>query len=168
MLSNKIVFIALFVSNGLFLIGCSNPKREGAAPAIHVVDPSQPYAGIRYNNVAIIDKSLQDWSNPKNKFLFWDTDESKKNYGKISVESTNSRTTETGTLEAWAILRNRTDYPLQIEGRITFFNADKVPCEDPTAWQRVYLQPNAVEKFSGFSTKTGEVLYYYIEIREGR
>jgi len=168
MLSNKVVFIALLVFNGLFIIGCPNPKREGAAPAIRVDDPSQPYAGIRYNSVAIIDKSLQDWSNPKNKFLFWDTDESKKNYGKISVESTNSRRTETGTLEAWAVLRNRTNYPLQIEGRITFFDADKVPCEEPTTWQRVYLQPNAVEKYSEFSTKTQEVSFYYIEIREGR
>lgn len=152
----------------VLLLGCPNPQREGAAPGIRVNDPSQPYAAIQYNSVAIIDKSLQDWSNPKNKFLFWDTDESKKNYSKLSVESTNSRRSDTGTLEAWAVLRNRTNHPLQVEGRITFFDRDKVPCEEPSAWQRVYLQPNSVGKYSESSMETHDVSYYYIEIREGR
>jgi hypothetical protein len=168
MLSNKIVFIAVLVFNGLFLIGCPNPERVGPAPGTRIDHPSQPHAGIRYNGVAIIDKSLQDWSHPKNKFILWDTDESNKNYGLISVDSTNSRRTETGTLEAWAVLQNRTNSPLQIEGRITFFDKDKVSCEAPTAWQKVFLQPNSLEKYGDFSTKTQEVSYYYIEIREGR
>jgi uncharacterized protein YcfL len=71
-------------------------------------------------------------------------------------------------LEAWAVLQNRTNSPLQIEGRITFFDKDKVSCEAPTAWQKVFLQPNSLEKYGDFSTKTQEVSYYYIEIREGR
>lgn len=146
----------------------SSLRREGAAPGIHVDDPSQPYAKIRYNSVGIIDKSLQDWSYPQKKFLFWRVEEDRRNVGKIAVESTNSRRTPTGTLEAWAIIRNRTNHPLQIEGRTTFFDREQVPCEQPTAWQRLFLQPNSVVTYKEFSTKVHTVNYYYIEIREGR
>ena len=75
------------------LLGCQEElakKREGAAPGIRVEDSRQPYAQIRYNSVGIIDKSLQDWSHPRKKFLFWEVEESEKNVGKIAVESTNT------------------------------------------------------------------------------
>jgi hypothetical protein len=143
-------------------------RREGAAPGVRVDDARQPYAKIRYNSVGILDKSLQDWSYPRKKFLFWEVEEDERNVGKIAVESTNSRRTATGTLEAWAVIRNRTNNPLQIEGRTTYFDKDKVPCEEPTAWQRLFLQPNSVGTYKDFSTKVHEVNYYYIEIREGR
>ena len=53
----------------------------------------------------------------------------------------------------WAVLRNRTDYPLQIEGRSQFFDADQVPIEEPSAWKRVHLPPNAVGTYRESSTK---------------
>jgi hypothetical protein len=172
MISHKsFMLYVLLLCSGFVLLGCQEElanKREGAAPGIRVEDPRQPYAQTRYNSVAIIDKSLQDWSHPRKKFLFWEVEESEKNVGKIAAESTNSRRTSTGTLEVWAVIRNRTNYPLQIEGRTTFFDRDKVPCEEPTAWQRLYLQPNSAVTYRDFSTKLHEVNYYYIEIREGR
>lgn len=167
----QVVLSAFLLCFSLILLGCQNnlaKKREGAAPGIRVEDSRQPYAQIRYNSVGILDKSLQDWSYPRKKFLFWEVEENRRNVGKIAVESTNSRRTPTGTLEAWAVIRNRTNYSLQIEGRTTFFDRDKVPCEEPTAWQRVFLQPNSVATYKDSSTKIHEVNYYYIEIREGR
>jgi hypothetical protein len=148
--------------------GCTNVNvHEGAAPGVRV-----PEVGIRYNSVGIIDKSLQDWTGPvfdppESSMFNGDRKEHDKK-SKIAVESTDSKRTATGTLEAWAVLRNRTDYPLQIEGRTTFFDASKSPAENPTAWQRVMLPPQAVGTYRDYSTKTDEVNYYYIEIREGR
>jgi hypothetical protein len=165
------VLIMLLLAAAFVLSGCEEDvsrRWEGPAPGVKVDDPTQPYATIRYNTAVILDKSLQDWSYKPKKFLFWETEEDRRNVGKIAVESTGSKRTPTGTLEAYAVIRNRTNYPLQIEARTTYFDQDKVPCEQPTAWQRVFLQPNAVNTYKECSTKVQEVAYYYIEIREGR
>ncbi len=142
---------------GGVLYGCAKEVGEGPGPGVRVRDDAAPYARIRYNTVVILDKSLEDWRPP---------DSRKK--GKIAVEETSARRTETGTVEAWAVLRNRTDHPLQLEGRAHFFDKDKAPVEGPTAWQRVFLPAQGVGTYKEKSTKVMEVGYYYIEIREGR
>ena len=164
-LTNTFNYITAIV---LFATGCSTVDiREGAAPGVRV-----PEVGIRYNSVGIIDKSLQDWGGPvfdppwSSMFVGGRKERDKKS--KIAVESTDAKRTPTGTLEVWTVLRNRTDSPLQIEGRTTFFDAGKAPVEKPSAWQRVMLPPQSVATYRDYSTKTDDVSYYYIEIREGR
>jgi len=116
---------------------------EGTAPPIHIKDPA---TSVRWNSVGILDDSIAK---------------------KIAVEQTNSRRTPTNTLEVWAQLRNRTDYPLQVEARVQFFDANKAPIEGPTSWKRIYLPANSIATYSMFSTRI-DVSYYYIEIREGK
>ena len=158
----KLVCIAAMV----VLAGCTTTiVSEGPAPGMKVESPSPYSAGVRMNAVAILDKSLQRW------YIFENTmtgsiERGKK--GKIAVESTGARRSPTGTLEAWTLLRNRTDYPLQVEGRVQFFDANKAPLEGPTSWQRIMLPANSVSSYSEFSTKVHDIAYYYIEIREGR
>ncbi|MFH0965037.1 MAG: hypothetical protein V2A58_13640 [Planctomycetota bacterium] len=143
----------LCVLFALLLAGCATTTiDEGPAPAVNV-----PAVPPRLNTAVIVDKSLQNWAGGE-----------KDKYAKVAVEATNSRRTPTGTLEVWAELRNRTDYPLQVEARVQFFDADRSPVEGPSAWQRVFLPPRAVETYREFSTNVYDVNYYYIEIREGR
>jgi len=139
------------------LSGCTTVIQEGAAPGVRVQDERAPQAGIRLNTVNIIDDHLQKWQGKE-----------EERWSKITVESTNSRRTPTGTLEVWGVLRNRTDYPLQVEGRTTFFDQYEVPVEKPTAWRRIMLPPNGITAYKEFSTRMDEVAFYYIEIREGR
>ena len=151
MLKTKIIFIILITSS-LYFTGCKILEvNEGAAPGVRVNEPGEPQAGIRFNTVNIIDKSLQ---------------ENKK--GKIAIESTNSSRTPTGTLEVWVLIRNRTDFPLELEGRTQFFDEFEVPVEGPTKWNRIFLPPNSVTTYKAISTSTVEIKYYYVEIREGR
>lgn len=138
-MKEKIKFASVVFFVSLFVTGCA---REGARPGVRVKDPN---VGIHYNSVGILDKSL-----------------------KIAVESSNSKRSPTGTLKVWAVLRNRTDKPMQVEGRTQFFDGDKVPVEDPTAWKRIFLSPQSIGTYSEYSTNVKEVGYYYIEIREGR
>lgn len=159
------IFLIIFAAACLLNVSCTDVT-EGPAPGVRVQDPRAPYTTIRYNNVAIIDRSLQNWPAQKGEIFGWPV-EHKGKKGKIAVESQGARRTATGTLEVWAALRNRTDYPLQIEGRVQFFDRDKVPVEGPTAWQRVQLPPNSVATYKENSTKV-DVAYYYTEIREGR
>ena len=133
--------------------GCTTVDiREGAAPGVRV-----PERGIRLNSVVIIDESLQNWDG-----------KAKGKYGKIAVEATNSRRTETGTLEAWATLRNRTSHPLQLEARTHFLDKTQAPLEGPTAWQRVHLPAKSLASYKECSTLVEGIGYYYIEVREGR
>jgi hypothetical protein len=150
----------LWIAIGLLatlLAGCSTVVQEGAAPGVRVRNDRAPQAGIRLNTVQIIDDGLQQWQGSDS-----------ERWSKISVESTNSRRTATGTLEVWGVLRNRTDFPLQLEGRTTFFDQYQVPAEKPTAWRRVMLPPNGVAAYKELSVGTNDIAYYYIEIREGR
>ena len=152
------VLTALTAAAAALLPACETVNvREGPAPGVRVQDPLAPYATVRMNSVAIVDKSLQNWHG----------DESGKR-SKIAVEGTNAKRTATGTLQVWAMLRNRTDHPLQIEGRAQFFDESQAPLEGPTAWQRVSLPANSVATYRENSTHTDRVAYYYIEVREGR
>jgi len=160
MIRKMATLLGWLIIAGLIVTGCSKTNvdvREGAAPGVRVDDDRAPYARVRMNTVNILDKSLQNWQGS-----------SKEKRGKIAVEANNARRTATGTLEVWATLRNRTDFPLQIEGRTQFFDRDQAPIEGPTAWQRVHLPPNSVATYKESSTNINDVAYYYIEIREGR
>ncbi len=137
----------------LSLTGCvqENYIKEGPAPGISIHNANAPYATLRLNSVAILDRSLQS-----------------ERSGKLAIESTTSRRTPTDTLEAIAVIRNRTNNQQVIEARVQFFDAAGVPLEGPTAWKRIFLDPNGISAYREFSVRTGDVANYYIEIREAR
>ena len=154
------LLIGVVAAGALASVACKTETvdvREGPAPGVRVRSDMAPDATLRMDSVVILDRSLQDWKGGDG-----------RKRGKIAVEKTDARRTETGTVEAWAILRNRTDHPLQIEGRTQFFDESQAPLEGPSAWQRVQLPPNSVATYRENSTNTDRVKHYYIEIREGR
>jgi hypothetical protein len=149
------------VAVGLFS-GCVQNVKEGASPGIRVDDDM---VRVRMNSVAILDRELQVTYVNENSMT------GSKEYGhasKVAVESSGGRRTATGTVEVWALLRNRSNFPLQLEGNVQFFDKSGAPVEGPTAWQRINLSPNSVASYKEFSTSDQEGLKYYIQIREGR
>ncbi len=145
-------FSIVCVSAIVVLAGCKTVDvSEGASPGIRINDAEAPNARIIMDTAVILDKSLQNGR-----------------AGKLAIESTGARRTATGTLEAYAVIRNRTDYPLQVEGRVQFFDGMNVPVEGPTGWQRIYLDPQAVGAYKELSARVNDIAHYYIEIREGR
>lgn len=162
---HKNLVIIFSVAFCLLCVRCAKVT-EGPAPAVRVNDPRAPYATIRYNNVVFVDKSLARWIVETRKVLGWPV-KHKVMKSKIAVEDQGWQFTETGNREVWATFRNRTDYPLQLECRVHFFSDAKVPIEEPTTWQRVFLLPNSVASYKEKSTRK-DVEYYYTEVREGR
>lgn len=143
---------AILASALLALTACASVDRnEGAQPGIRISDDRAPNAGVHLDTVVILDKSLQD-----------------RRSGKLAIERSGARRTQTGTLEAYAVIRNRTDHPLQIEGRTQFLDDLGVPVEAPSQWKRVYLDPQSVNAYRELSTSVQGVAHYYVEIREGR
>jgi len=166
---NKMVIRIMYIGMALFCLagsGCQNTMiHEGPAPGMRVDNPTGYSAGIRMNSVAILDDSLQQWYVFENSAT-GSIEHGKK--GKIAVEMTSSRRSPTGTLEVWAVLRNRTDHDLQVQGRVQFFDQQKAPMEGPTPWKRIMMSANSVASYKEFSTNIHNIAYYYIEIREGR
>ncbi|MFQ5450238.1 MAG: hypothetical protein ACE5E9_06385 [Nitrospinaceae bacterium] len=160
------------ILSGLILAGCAT-----ADPCVNILQEKPLEPGIKMNSVTIVDTSLYSemvgatycegqrvgapttaemaaQQNPVVRF-------------KISVEQSEFRRTPTGTMEVLTILRNHTNFPLQIEGKTHFFDKNKSPGE-VTAWQRVQLPPKGIGTYKAFSTQGEEAHFYHIEIREGR
>ncbi|MDA7817193.1 hypothetical protein N9A28_03265 [Sulfurimonas sp.] len=151
----------------LFLFsGCLVAKtQEGATSGEKVTHKSGQSVGMVMNSVAVLDKSLQKWQ------VFEETADGSIHHvtvGKIAVESSGAKRNETGTLKVWAVLRNRTDFPLQVQARVQFFDEYKVPVEGPSSWQRIILSPNSISAYKENSMGMNDLKYYYIEVREGR
>lgn len=148
----KMIPLTLLLAASMSMMACSGIDRnEGPSPAIRIADERAPNQRLNLDTVVILDKSLQD-----------------RKSGKLAVENSGARRTASGTVEAYAVIRNRTDHPLQIEARTQFFDSLGIPLEAPSQWQRIYLDPQSVNGYRELSTGTVEVAHYYIEIREGR
>jgi hypothetical protein len=133
------------------LAACQSPSPEGAQLGVRVDDAKAPNARVQYDQVAIIDKTLQS-----------------AKAGKIAIETQGTRRTATGTLNVIVQVRNRTDFPQVIEARTSFFDAGFAPTENPSGWNRLHLPPNGVAAYQENSIGTANVAHYYVEIREAR
>lgn len=86
---------------------------------------------------------------------------------KVDVESSGVRQTATGNTEVWAVLRNRTDYDLQVQGMTSFYDAGSAPLDDRSNWKRVYLPANSTALYKEVSVNQ-QAKYFVLELREGR
>lgn len=145
----KIVIAAL--CGMVLLTACQTPSQEGAQMGVRVNDVNAPNARVMFDQVVILDKALQS-----------------SQAGKIAIESQGTRRTATGTLNVIVQLRNRTDYPQLLEGRVSFFDSGFAPTEKPSGWGRVHLEPNGIATFQESSMAAANVAHYYVELREAR
>ena len=139
------------LSGMLLLTACQTPSQEGAQMGVRVNDVNAPNARVMFDQVVILDKSLQS-----------------SKAGKVDVESHGTRSTPTGTLNVIVQLRNRTDFPQVLEGRDSFFDSGFAPTEKPSGWGRVHLEANGIATFQESSLATANVAHYYVELREAR
>jgi len=147
----RTVPLLLAVATAL-LAGCvAQPLAEGAKVGRRVDDPIAPDARIHYDQVVILDRSLQN-----------------DRAGKIAVERQGARRTPTGTVRVMAQFRNRTDYTQAIEARVSFFDAGYVPVEKVSAWNRIIVPANGTGVYEESSTLTSDVAHYLVEVREAR
>jgi hypothetical protein len=144
--------LLLLCAGAVLLGGCAQqPLAEGAKVARRVDDAIAPDARIQYDQVVILDRSLQN-----------------DRAGKLAVERQGARRTPTGTVKVIAQFRNRTDFNQAIEARVSFFDNEFVPVEKPSAWSRIILSPNGTGSYEESSTMTSDVAHYLVEVREAR
>jgi len=159
---------AILTAAALASVGCTiRHVPEGPSPGIRV-----PGVGGRQDIVVVLDKSLQNWDKTEFSPTCWSLlpfgRKERDRYAKLAVESTRAGRTATGTVEVVAVLRNRTDHALQVEGRTQFLDDNNIPVEKPSAWQRVFISPQSSEAYRESSVSVQEVKHFLIEVREGR
>lgn len=137
----------------ILLSACQTQSQEGAQLGSRVNDVWAANARIQYDQVAILDKSLQN---------------GKEGIYKIAVENQGSRRTPTGSLNVIVQLRNRTESLQVVEARVSFFDASFAPTEKTSAWNRIHLDPNGIGSYQEASIGTTAVAHYYVEIKEAR
>lgn len=83
----------------------------------------------------------------------------------VIVEAMMARRTETDTLQVMTRLVNCTKYPLQVEARSSFLDANQMPTEGTSVWKRVFLPPLATGVYSESSVSRLNVQNYLVELR---
>lgn len=143
--------IAAVVASVALLAACQTTYQEGARMGARVSDPAAPNARIQFDQVVILDQSLQG-----------------SKAGKIAIEQQGARRSPTGTLKVLAVVRNRTDFTQVIEARTSYFDSSFAPTEKPSAWTRIHLDANGISSYEESSMGAQNVAHYYVEIRESR
>jgi len=85
------------------------------------------------------------------------------NYKKLSIEKHGSKETPTGTMEAWAVIRNHTDYDQEIQVNAVFYDDDQVASKFEATPQRVFIKKNSSATFRQSSVEQ-DMKFYNIEI----
>lgn len=113
---------------------------------------------LEMNSVRIVDRKLvESWYTPFTRREY--------GYGKVSIESMGMAPTPTGTQEIWVTFTNLTDYPQNLQVRARFFDKDKRPIEDYSAWKRVHMAPKGASTYKTMSL-TPAAAYFYVEAKE--
>lgn len=135
----------------IMVAGCQ--VRALSAPP-QQVGPQATQAAM--NSVTIIDRTLAENRSYRGQ---------EYSYGKIRIESSGGARTATGTLEAWATVQNLTDHPQQLQARTRFFDENKRPLENYSAWQRFSLAPKSLATYKE-SSLSPAAAFYYVEVSE--
>ena len=84
---------------------------------------------------------------------------------KLAVEGAGQSVTATGNREVWVTLRNLTDYPQNVESRVTWYDLSERPVDGPTGWTRIFIPANGAETFTSPSVQPAADSFY-VEVRE--
>ena len=86
----------------------------------------------------------------------------------VIVEGLFARRTETNTLEVTARFVNCTKEPIVTEARTDFMDAQQVPTEKESAWQRIFLSPLSTKTYQTQSIGTTNVANFLVELRSNQ
>jgi Protein of unknown function (DUF1425) len=85
----------------------------------------------------------------------------------VVVQQLSAHRTPTDTVQVTARLVNCTDAPVVVGSRLHFMDANHLPLEDVSVWQRVVLRPRAMAQLQESSLTRG-VEHYVVELRDER
>jgi hypothetical protein len=85
---------------------------------------------------------------------------------RIVVQDVKAMRSETGQLNVYARIVNCTDYPIILEARTQYLDAQQVIAEPVTGWKRLYLPARTLGNYQEASIKQPMPDTFLIELRE--
>lgn len=85
----------------------------------------------------------------------------------VTIDRSGVSSTDVGNMKVWAVLRNRTDYDLVLEGKAMFFDRAFTPINDESAWKRIFIPANGTASYDETSLNN-LADKFLIEFRESR
>lgn len=82
----------------------------------------------------------------------------------LDVEGTFVAEGPTGFKKVITQIRNKTDEPLPLEVRCSWYDVNGVPTDTGSSWTRLFAQPRSMVTFEQSSTRLNSA-QYYIEVR---
>lgn len=149
--------LCCFISLGFALTACQTTTNGYSGH-----NPVQRTETNELNTIVFVDHNLN-----RTELVATPLGKKAKSTVKITIDRSGFRTTETGTTEVWTVLRNRTDYDLQVEGKALFFDAGQAPLDDESVWRRVFIPANGTAVYRETSLND-RAEYFLVELREGR
>lgn len=130
------------------LAGCETPAPEGGV-RIDQQNNERP----ALNSVRVIDDSLAAYVGRKNKVD-----------SALDVEGAYVSRTQTGFSKITVQIRNKTQTPIPLEARVSWYDVNGVPVDSATSWTKLFAQPQSMVTFEQISIKQSSA-QYYVEIR---
>lgn len=149
----------LFLAAGLMLTLAGCQSTQNGYSGNH---PVQRTTTNEMNTIVFIDHDLNRTDITRSIF-----GEYVRDTFKVTLDRSGIATSPTGQMEVWTMIRNRTDYDLQVEGKAIFFDANQVPLPDESMWRRVYVPANGTAIYRETSLDN-RAQYFLLELREGR
>jgi hypothetical protein len=147
-----------FILATVFVLGCGSTSNSSYSDS----HPIQRTNALKMDSFSFIDHNLNRTYITKTIF-----GENVDSVVKVTIESSGVRNTATGTTEVWAMLRNRTDYDMQVEGMTSFYAEGGMPLDDRSSWKRVYIPANGTALYKE-SSVSNQAQHFMVEFREGR
>ena len=150
---NRFTKISLVTAVALSVTACVTPPK----PVSNKVGTS--ITELAMNSVNVIDRKMLE----QRKTILG----TQYDYGKISIGATGASRTATGTLSVHTTIENMTDHTQTLQGRTRFYDENRSPIEDFSAWQRITLpaRGSGTYREMSLSNKAG---FFYIELKEAQ
>ncbi|RMF18821.1 MAG: DUF1425 domain-containing protein [Candidatus Dadabacteria bacterium] len=144
-----VVALALGVASGC------GWRREGPATGTKAGTLRQGIYETPMDSVVVLDRDLAVWTGRN-----WSS------RSKIAIQQHGARRVANSGLEVVVEIRNRTNDPLTVEARTTFYDAQNLAVEQASAWLPVNLPPQGTATYTE-SSMSPQAQHYLVEVRRG-
>jgi uncharacterized protein YcfL len=146
--------IGLVVVAGLTAApACAKEKQPEGGVQIDIQNNVRP----TLNSVRVIDNTLAQY---RKATIF----SRRKIDSLLDAEGAYVSETVTGFKKITVQIRNKTDEPLPLEARASWYDVNGVPTDTGSAWTRLFLQPRSLVTYEQVSTRLNSA-QYYVEVR---
>ena len=148
-------YVLTLIAVAVILPACG-ARREGPALGTKAGTLRQGIYETPMDTVVVLDRDLAVWTGRN-----WTS------RSKIAVQNYGARRTATSALQVVAEVRNRTNKPISVELRSTYYDDQQLPLGQPSKWQPLNLPAQGTSNYSENSLSP-KAVHFLLEVRRAQ